>query len=273
MRNLPPKEQGMVMTPKSKLSAEGGLSSIGWPVLGFILVFAIWEIVVRVSKLPDFILPGPVAVLIEVYDSGALLWEHSLVTLTEIIIGFLLSIVVGFPIAIAIAFSRVLERMLYPLLVVSQAIPKVAVAPLFLIWFGFGPTLNALLALLVAVFPVIINSALGLTEINPDLVRLGRVMGGNAWRVFWKIRFPTALPSIFAGLKLSITLATIGAVVGELVAGQSGLGYLSQFAAGQLQTTRTFACIAVLSFWGVVLFYGVVGIEFLAIRRKPHANV
>lgn len=273
MSNSPPKGHGTATAEKNEFPNDNRLSSVGWPLLGFMLVFAIWELVVQFSRLPSFILPGPVAVLIEIFNQRALLWEHSLVTLTEILIGFFLSIVVGFPIAIAIAFSRTLERMLYPLLVVSQAVPKVAVAPLFLIWFGFGQTLNALLALLVAVFPVIINSALGLTEINPDLVRLGRVMGGNAWRVFWRVRFPTALPSIFAGLKLSITLATIGAVVGELVAGQSGLGYLAQFAAGQLQTTRTFACIAVLSFWGVVLFYGVVVIESLAIRWKPQAAV
>ncbi len=251
---------------------EIGIAPVMWPALGFVLVFVVWEAVVRFSKLPEFILPSPIVVLKMVYEQRALLWEHSLVTLGEILAGFFLSIVVGFPIAVMIAFSRTLERMLYPLLVVSQAVPKVAVAPLFLIWFGFGQTLNALLALLVAVFPVIINSALGLTEINPDLVRLGRVMGGNSWRIFWKIRFQTALPSIFAGLKLSITLATIGAVVGELVAGQSGLGYLSQFAASQLQTIRTFACIAVLSFWGVVLFYCVVFIERLAIQWKPRAT-
>jgi NitT/TauT family transport system permease protein len=245
------------------------VAEVGWAIAGFLLAFVIWEAVVRFANLPDFILPGPGVVIREIIQYRALLWEHSLVTLNEILIGFALSIVIGFPIAIGIAFSRILERTLYPLLIVSQAVPKVAVAPLFLIWFGFGPTGNAFLALLVAVFPVIINSALGLTEINRDFVRLGRVMGGNPWRIFWKIRFQTALPSIFAGLKLSITFATIGAVVGELVAGQRGLGYLSQFAASQLQTTRTFACIAVLALLGVILFYAIVFIERLMVSWKP----
>jgi NitT/TauT family transport system permease protein len=145
----------------------------------------------------------------------------------------------------------------------------VAIAPLFLIWFGFGGRTNAILALSTAVFPVVINTALGLTEINRDLIRLGRVMGGSPLRVFWYIRLPAALPSIFAGLKVSITLATIGAIVGELVAGQEGLGYLAQYAAGQLKTNYTFACIVVLSLLGVALFYLMVYIEGAVIRWRP----
>ena len=128
------------------------------------------------------------------------------------------------------------------------------------------------MALLTAIFPVVINTALGLTEINRDLVKLGRVMGGSPLRVFWYIRLPAALPSIFAGLKVSITLATIGAIVGELVAGQEGLGYLAQFSAGQLKTNYTFACIVVLSLLGVVLFYIMVWLEALIVRWRPPAN-
>ena len=247
----------------------GAASRIGWGLLGFLLLLLGWQVLVTYSGLPEVVLPSPSAVVVEIAQKDPMLIGQGLVTLQEILIGLGLSIVIGFPLAICIAFSRILSRLLYPLLIVSQAVPKVAVAPLFLIWFGFSAMSNALLALLIAVFPIVINTTLGLSEINPELVQLGRIMGGNGPRVFWKIRFPAALPSIFAGLKLSMTLATIGAIVGELVAGQRGLGYLSQFAAGQLDTVLTFACIVAMSLLGLALFYAVVLLEFVTIRWRP----
>ncbi len=248
------------------------LASIGWSCGGFAIILAVWQAAVWIGHLPDVLLPGPIGVFNEIIAIHGVLLENGLVTLREILIGFGLSVLFGFPLAIAIAFSRPVARLLYPVLIVSNAVPKVAVAPLFLIWFGFGAKTNAILALLTAVFPIVINTALGLTEINRDLVKLGRVMGGTPARVFWYIRLPAALPSIFAGLKVSITLATIGASVGELVAGQAGLGYLAQFSAGQLKTNYTFACIVVLSLMGVALFYTMVGLEATIIRWRPPAQ-
>jgi NitT/TauT family transport system permease protein len=256
----------MVAPSRSRLRTAG---SVGWSLAGFAVIIVAWQAIVMIGKLPEVLLPGPLAVLGEIVSIHDALIKNGFVTLREILIGFGLAIVVGFPIAVGIAFSRPLERILYPVLVVSNAIPKVAIAPLFLIWFGFGGRTNAILALSTAVFPVVINTALGLTEINRDLIRLGRVMGGSPLRVFWYIRLPAALPSIFAGLKVSITLATIGAIVGELVAGQEGLGYLAQYAAGQLKTNYTFACIVVLSLLGVALFYLMVYIEGAVIRWRP----
>jgi NitT/TauT family transport system permease protein len=262
------------ITPASAASRRGvnGLLSLAWSLGGFAIILVAWQIVVVAGKLPEVLLPGPIAVFDEIIAIHDVLLKNGLVTLREIVIGFGLAILVGFPLAIAIAFSRPLERLLYPVLIVSNAVPKVAIAPLFLIWFGFGGKTNAVLALLTAVFPVVINTALGLSELNPDLVKLGRVMGGSSLRVFWYIRLPAALPSIFAGLKVSITLATIGAIVGELVAGQEGLGYLAQYAAGQLKTNYTFACIVVLALLGVVLFYLMVYLEQITIRWKPPAT-
>jgi NitT/TauT family transport system permease protein len=259
------------ITPVSASPSRGmrGIASLGWSLGGFAIIVAVWQAAVMIGKLPEVLLPGPLAVFNEIIAIHDVLIKNGLVTLREILIGFFLAIAVGFPLAIAIAFSRPLERVLYPVLIVSNAVPKVAIAPLFLIWFGFGGKTNAILALLTAVFPVVINTALGLTELNPDLVKLGKVMGGSPLRVFWYIRLPAALPSIFAGLKVSITLATIGAIVGELVAGQEGLGYLAQYAAGQLKTNYTFACIVVLSLLGVALFYLMVYLENVTIRWRP----
>jgi NitT/TauT family transport system permease protein len=256
----------MVAPSRSRLRTAG---SLAWSLAGFAVIIVVWQAIVMIGKLPEVLLPGPLAVLGEIVSIHDTLIKNGLVTLREILIGFGLAMLVGFPLAIGIAFSRPLERILYPVLVVSNAIPKVAIAPLFLIWFGFGGRTNAILALSTAVFPVVINTALGLTEINRDLIKLGRVMGGSPLRVFWYIRLPAALPSIFAGLKVSITLATIGAIVGELVAGQEGLGYLAQYAAGQLKTNYTFACIVVISLLGVALFYLMVYLESAVIRWRP----
>ncbi len=246
----------------------GSLEHMFWGLLGLALLILAWHAAVVFGRLPDIVLPSPMAVVAEMARRPDLLLHNAMVTLREILIGFGLAIAVGFPIAIAISFSQPLRRIIYPLLIVSNAIPKVAIAPLFLLWLGFGETTDISIALLVAVFPIVINTTLGLTEVSQELVRLGRIMGGSRWRVFWKIRFPSALPSIFAGLKVSMSLATVGAVVGELVAGEAGLGYLTQFAAGQLQTTLVFAAIVSLSILGVLLFYAIAAIEALAIQWK-----
>lgn len=236
-----------------------------WGVAGFALVLAGWQALATFGGYPEILLPSPLAVARDIANQYPLLLRHSAVTLLQIIYGFLLSIAIGMPIAFAIAFSRPLSKLLMPILVVSNSIPKVAVAPLFLIWFGFGQMTNVILAMLVAIFPIVINTALGLTQLDPDLVRLGRIMGGNPLRIFWRIRLPAALPSIFAGLKLGVTLATIGVVVGEMIAGQEGIGYLSQYAASQLLTVMTFSCIVAMSLLGVALFYIVTLVEYLVV--------
>lgn len=239
-----------------------------WGPAGFAIVLAGWQAIVTFGGYPEIVLPSPLAVARDMVEQRGLLFQHSLITLYQIIYGFLLSVAIGMPIAFAIAFSKPLSKLLMPILVVSNSIPKVAIAPLFLIWFGFGEMTNIILAILVAIFPIVINSALGLTHLDPDLVRLGRIMGGNAFRIFWHIRLPAALPSIFAGLKLGITLATIGVVVGEMIAGQAGIGYLSQYAASQLLTVMTFSCIVSMSILGVALFYAVVLAEHLLVSGR-----
>lgn len=238
-----------------------------WSVAGFAAIFIAWQLAVMIGQYPQIVLPSPIDVAQELFAKRALMWEHSLVTLHEIALGFSLSIAIGFPVAFAVAFSPWLAKLLMPVLIVTNSIPKVAIAPLLLLWFGFGATTNIVLAISVAIFPIVINTALGLSQVNFDLLKLGRIMGGNRLRIFWHIRLPTALPSIFAGLKLGITLATIGVIVGEMIAGQKGIGYLSQYAASQLLTVMAFACIVSMSILGVALFYFIVLIEVLMVGK------
>jgi NitT/TauT family transport system permease protein len=235
-----------------------------------LLLVLIWHFFVVLTDQPKTTLPSPMEVARSIIDNASLLWDGTLVTTREIMIGFILAVIVGNMIAVAISLSRLAERLFYPALVLLNTVPKVAIAPLFIIWFGFGPTTNALLTLVIAVFPVTVNTMLGLQTCGDDYLRLGRAMGGNGLRLFMKIRLPFAMPSILAGTKLAMTFGTIGAVVGELLAGQAGLGYIAQFSAGQLDTPLTFAAIVVLSVLGLFLFYLVVIAEHFILRsRKP----
>jgi NitT/TauT family transport system permease protein len=166
--------------------------------------------------------------------NAAILARHGLVTLREILLGFALGAVAGLLIGSAISLFKPLERVIYPALVSSQSIPKLAIAPLLVVWFGYGTTTIIIVAVLVTLFPVVVNTMLGLQSVSPEMLKLGKVMGGSTLRVFLRIRIPTAVPSMFAGFKLGITSATIGAVVGEFVAASSGLAYLLQQAAGEV---------------------------------------
>lgn len=223
-------------------------------LLTFVLLIALWEAIVVIFSPPLYALPSPVQVADGLVKYRHLIFSNSLVTLRESVIGFGMSIVVGVPLGAAIAFSRIFEKLLYPVLVSTQAIPKIAVAPLLIVWFGFGPLTNAIVAVSIGVFPIIISTTLGLSLIDPDMVRLSQVMGANRRRLFFRVRAPLAAPSVFAGLKIAITLTIIGAVVGEFLAASSGLGYVVQQSTGNLQTVLTFDGLIVLSVMGIVLF-------------------
>lgn len=238
-------------------------------VVSLILLVLTWYLLIWVFDLQPFVLPPPHVVLDSLVDHRSTLLDHAWFTLAEILTGFALAVAVGFPLGLVIAFSRIMDRLLYPPLIISQAVPKIALAPIFLAWFGFGFRTNVAIAFLLAVFPVIINTALGLKALDPDMVRLGRAMGSNAWRMFVKIRLPAAMPSVFAGLKIAITFAVIGAVVGEFVAGSAGLGYAIQVATGLFNMSLAFAAIVVISILGVALFFGVELLERVVLRSHP----
>jgi NitT/TauT family transport system permease protein len=245
----------------------GRVAGIAYPLAVIAGVLAFWEIGTRLFSVPAFLLPPPSAIAVSFAANWALLLSHGWVTTLEILLGFGLSIVIGIPLALAIFLSPVFSRSVLPLLVSSQAMPKVAVAPLFLVWFGFGLLPKVLIAFLIAFFPVVINTAVGLASIEPEKIHLARSMGFGAIATFFKIRLPNALPAIFGGLKISITLAVVGAVVGEFVGGDAGLGYLLLVANGSMDTQLLFAGIIALTILGVVLFLLVELAERLCIPR------
>ncbi len=194
-----------------------------------------------------------------------LLIRHGWVTTKEILLGYLLSIVVGIPLALAIFLWPAFARSVYPLLVASQAVPKTAIAPLFVIWFGFGLVPKVLVAFLIAFFAIVINTVVGLESVQPEKIYLARSMGLSPLATFLKIRLPQALPAIFGGLKVAITLAVVGAVVGEFVGSDSGLGYLLLQATGSLDSPLLFAGFVPLTLIGAGLFLLIELIEWLAI--------
>ena len=234
--------------------ARDRVSTILYPVLMVFAVFGLWELATIVFPIPPFLLPAPSAIAVTMEAHASLLLKESVITTIEIALGFGLSIVVGIPLALAIFLWKPFALTVYPLLVASQAVPKVAVAPLFLVWFGFGFMPKVLIAFLIAFFPVVINTAMGLAAIESEKIYLAHSMGLSPFKTFLKIRLPNALPSIFAGLKISITLAVVGAVVGEFVGGDAGLGYLLMVANGSMNTALLFGGIVALTFLGVVFF-------------------
>jgi NitT/TauT family transport system permease protein len=248
-------------------AARARISAVLAPTAVVIALLVLWEAVTRAFGVPAFLLPPPSAVAAAMIKHAGLLGVAAGVTTLEIVLGFALSIAVGIPLALMIFLWPPFARAVLPLLISSQAMPKVAVAPLLLVWFGFGLVPKVLIAFLIAFFPVVINTAVGLAAIEPEKIHLARSMGLGAWDTFFKIRLPDALPAIFAGLKISITLAVVGAVVGEFVGGDAGLGYLLMVANGSMDTQLLFAGIVCLTILGIALYLVVELTERLVIPR------
>ncbi|HUZ51884.1 MAG TPA: ABC transporter permease [Streptosporangiaceae bacterium] len=231
----------------------------------------LWQAAVVVFHVPGYLLPAPTTVVTTLLDDRGELLSQSIPTLIETLGGFALSVPVGLGLAVLIVASRPIEKAIYPLLVTSQVVPKVAIAPLFLVWFGLGLLPKILITFLIAFFPIVIESAVGLRSVPVEMLDLARSMGSSRSQVFWRFRFPYALPSIFGGLKVGITLSVIGSIVGEFVGADRGLGYLLTVASGQLDTALVFAAIFVLVVMGVVL-YGVIDFAERAVV-KWHPSV
>jgi NitT/TauT family transport system permease protein len=230
-------------------------SQIGLVGLSLVILIAVWQLIVTIFHVPQVILPSPISVAVSLGQSMGFMWPQLWVTLWETLLGFLIAAALGILIAVGIAGSKVIEQMVYPLLVVSNAIPKIALAPVFIAWFGLGNTPRVVMAVMLAIFPIVISSVVGLVGIDEGLMLFGRSTRATRWRIFTLIRLPAAVPSIVGGLKVGISLALTGAVVGELVGGNSGLGYTIITTQGNLQTDGAFAAIVVLAVTGVILFY------------------
>lgn len=223
----------------------------------FLLTFAVlvlWEVGVRVGGVPAYLLPPPSAIAGRMVKDYRLLALHTWVTLGEILAGYLLAIVISIPLAAVLAQFRVVENALYPILIASQTIPKVAIAPILVVWFGFGLLPKVLIAFLICFFPIVVDTLIGLRSVPKEVLWLARSMGASQWKTFAKIQFPAALPHIFAGLKVASTLAVVGAVVGEFVAADRGLGYQLIVANGLLDVQLSFAVLITLSLIGILLY-------------------
>ena len=237
------------------------------------LLIALWQGLVVALDVPKLLLPAPSAIAAELVRWRGMLVQHTLITLYETILGFLLGIVLGVPIAVAISTSRILQNTIYPLIILAQSIPKVTIAPLFLIWLGYGLLPKVFVGFLVAFFPIVIDTATGLNAVEPELIDLTRALSASEWQTLWRIRFPHALPFFFSGLKVSITLAVIGAVIGEFVGANQGLGYLILTGTAELKTAFVFACMFLLSAIGVGLFALLVAVErFLIPWHTAHRS-
>lgn len=231
----------------------------------FLAFFVLWEVLVDLLKIKPVILPPPSLIFLSMVKNWAYLMKNTWPTLIAVSGGFLIAAVFGFVIAVGIAYSRWVSEVSYPFLVVAQVLPKIALAPLFLIWFGFGLMPKLVIAALIAFFPIVINTARGLTSVEPELIQYMRSLGASWREIFFKISLPWALPYIFSSFRISITLAVVGAVVGEFVASDSGLGYAISYANISLDTDVMFAGIFVLSALGVALFLLVVLVERLVL--------
>lgn len=224
------------------------------PVATLLVLGVLWELAVRLFDIPNFIVPAPSAALAKIAAHAGTMSRHVLTTLYETVLGFLLGIAFGVLAAIVIVYSDTLQRVIYPLIVLSQVLPKIAIAPILMIWAGYGLLSKVLIALLISFFPMVVSTVTGLRAVDPDLVDLARSLCASEAKIFRKIRFPNALPYVFVGLKLSITLAVIGAIVGEFIGGSQGLGYLILSSNFQMDTAMMFAALFLLSALGLALF-------------------
>jgi NitT/TauT family transport system permease protein len=244
--------------------------ALGWP-LGFgAATLLAWEALVRALAVQAVVLPPPSLVLAVLVTRGDLVLGHLWPTLYQTVLGFAISVAGGILVAVLITYSRIVRNGLYPLIVASQIVPKVSVAPLFVVWFGMGNVSRLLLAFLVAFFPMVINAAHGFQSVDEEILRMARAYTGSRWQIFVKIRMPHAMPHIFSGMKISITLAVIGVIVAEFVASQQGIGYLIVFANGLLDTPLMMAAIVALSAMGLALYGAIVAMERVVIYwRTP----
>lgn len=230
----------------------------------------IWDLLVRYFAFPRVILPSPAAVVLELYHNPLYYLRESVSTAENTLSAFFLALIFGVGLAIGIVHSKLLEKSVYALLVALNNMPKVALAPLFVIWLGTGSASKIGMAILISIFAIVIDSVLGLRSLDPDFIDLGHSMRGSTLKVLIKLRLPNALPSIFAGAKIAMSLSLVGAIVGEFVAAQHGLGYVILSSQGIFRTDRVFAAILVLAVMGTALYYG---LEFIERKLLPwHAS-
>ena len=213
-----------------------------------------WEGLVAVNDVPSWKLPPPSGVAVEMWEARSLLAAHTWVTLAEVLAGFAIALIAGVTLAGLISISSTMARVLYPPVIASETVPWIVIAPLLLIWVGYGMQHKVIVVALIALFPIVVNTADGLRSADPDMVSLLRALGASRRQIFAKVQVPSSLPSLFSGIKIAVTASVIGAVVGEWVGSSEGLGYLAIRSKSQFLTDRVLASIFLLCVMGIVLF-------------------
>lgn len=268
-------------SPERLLAGQPEVSAVGvWrarigalaaPALVLIAFIVAWQVVPPALAVEEYILPTPSEIAGQMVDDWSLLQPALLTTLREVLLGFALAFVVAMVLGFAVAHSRVINRAVYPLLVASQTVPVIAIAPVFIIWFGYGLAPKVVITALICFFPLTVNTVAGYASVDPDARMLFRAYGAGRLTTFRLLSLPSALPSIFAGVKISVTLSVIGATIGEWVGSDAGLGYVILQASSQIITARVFAAIVLLSLMGIALFVAASLVERLVLRWR-HAG-
>lgn len=253
-----------------KLKAQR-LASSTHGLVSFLILAVVWEVACRLLNIKAVLVPPPSAIIAELAGNFGWYMQQALFTLLTTFAGFAFAVVAGVILAVAIVSSRRIEGFIYPLVIAMNSVPKVAVAPLLVIWLGTGSEPKIAIAALLGLFPVLVDTIHGLRAVPKDVIDLGRVLKGSPSDFFWKVKFPCALPFISSGMKVAISLALVGTIVGEFVAAQRGLGYVIVSAQGMFDTVRVFAALVVLSVIGILLFAAVSRLEqSLLGRRTSH---
>jgi len=229
-------------------------ASLWRPLVLVAVLLAAWWAVTAAELVAPYILPSPMDTWATAQENAAYLAQNTWVTTWETVIGFLIAALVGEFVAVMMVYSASLEKTVYPLILFAQVVPKIAIAPLFIVWLGFGPSPKILVAVLMAFFPIVISGLAGLRSVDPEIIELTSTMGASRFKTFMKVRFPASLPQLMSGLKVAATLAVTGAVVGEFVGANEGLGYVILQANGNVDTAMLFAALIIMSGLGIVLF-------------------
>jgi len=234
---------------------------VAQPVAALAVFVALWEVVCRVFHVRAYLLPPPSAIFTDTMELFGPVVMHTLATGETVLLGFAASVIISLPLAVLITSSPLIANAVYPLLVLTQAIPKVALAPILVVMLGSNALPRVVVTFLVAFFPLVLSIAAGITSVPPELIELGRACKASRWRELWRIRLPYAVPFVFSGLKAAITLSVVGAVVGEFVNADSGLGYLIQTSTAFFRVPLAWGALVLLSLMGIVLFQAVVIVE------------
>ncbi len=257
-----------IAAPETARSAPGFASvrAIVLPVGLALVLLAMWQAFVVIGNIPPVILPSPVSTLRYIVERWDILLTHAIPTTMESALGFALATILGIVLAVAITYSTLAREALYPNLVFFQLIPKIALAPLFIIWLGIGTTSRVAFSVFIAFFPVVIATTAGFMSVDRGMLRLCRALTASERQIFIHVRFPAALPYIFSGMKVAVTLAIIGVIIGEFITAQAGLGYLIIFATARADTEVSMAAIVVLCVCGLLL-YGLVALGEMIANR------